>query len=78
MPRTAFVALGTHVPDRVVTNDDLTKVMETSDAWIQERTGIRERRWVPEGVEVDNSELALQATNRALAKAGWQAKDIEQ
>ncbi len=77
MPRTAFVALGTYVPDRVVTNDDLTKVMETSDAWIQERTGIKERHWVPAGVEVDNSELALQATNRALAKAGWQAKDIE-
>jgi 3-oxoacyl-(acyl-carrier-protein) synthase III len=77
MPRTAFVAVGTYVPDRVVTNDDLAKVMETSDAWIQERTGIKERRWVPEGVETDNSELALQATNRALAKAGWQAKDIE-
>jgi 3-oxoacyl-[acyl-carrier-protein] synthase-3 len=77
MPRTAFVALGTFVPDRVVTNEDLTKAMETSDAWIQERTGIRERRWVPEDVEVENSELALQATNRALARAGWQAKDIE-
>src|SRR5512138_2876087 len=77
MPRTAFVALGTYVPDRVVTNDELTKSMETSDACIQERTGIRERRWIPAGVEVDNSELALHATNRALAKAGWQAKDIE-
>ena len=77
MPRTAFVALGTYVPERVVTNAELTTYMETSDAWIQERTGIKERRWVPAGVEVDNSELALQATNRALAKAGWQAKDIE-
>src|SRR5512138_4004927 len=77
MPRTAFVALGTYVPDRVASNDELTKSMETSDAWIQERTGIRERRWIPAGVEVDNSELALQATNKALAKAGWRAKDIE-
>jgi len=77
MPRTAIVALGTYVPDRVVTNEELTRSMETSDAWIQERTGIRERHWIPAGVEVDNSTLALEATNRALAKAGWQAKDIE-
>src|SRR5512138_2391084 len=77
MPRTAFVALGTYVPERVVKNDDLTKVMETSDAWIQERTGIQERRWVPEAVEVDNSTLALEATRRALAKASWQPKDVE-
>lgn len=75
MPRTAFAALGTHVPDRVVTNEDLTKVMETTDAWIQERTGIRERRWVREGTE--NSDLAYEATKKALAKAGWEPKDIE-
>jgi 3-oxoacyl-[acyl-carrier-protein] synthase-3 len=49
--------------------------METSDAWIQERTGIRERRWVREGT--DNSDLALEATRKALAKAGWEPKDIE-
>jgi len=49
--------------------------METSDAWIQERTGIRERRWVREGTE--NSDLALEATKRALAKAGWEAKDLD-
>ncbi len=77
MPRTAIVALGSYVPDRVVTNDELTRCMETSDAWIRERTGIQERHWVPAGVEVENSTLALEATNRALAKAGWKAKDIE-
>jgi 3-oxoacyl-[acyl-carrier-protein] synthase-3 len=49
--------------------------METSDAWIQERTGIQERRWVKEGQ--GNSDMALEATNRALAKAGWKATDIE-
>ncbi|BDG03521.1 3-oxoacyl-ACP synthase III family protein [Anaeromyxobacter oryzae] len=75
MPRAAFAAVAAHVPDRVVTNDDLTKVMETSDAWIQERTGIRERRWVREGTE--NSDLAYEATKKALAKAGWQPKDVE-
>jgi 3-oxoacyl-[acyl-carrier-protein] synthase-3 len=75
MPRAAFVALGTHVPDRLVTNEELTRQMETSDAWIQERTGIRERHWVREGT--DNSDLALEASRKALAKAGWQPKDIE-
>jgi 3-oxoacyl-[acyl-carrier-protein] synthase-3 len=75
MPRAAFAALGTYVPDRVVTNDELTHRMETSDAWIQERTGIKERHWVREGTE--NSDLALEATKRALAKAGWEAKDVE-
>ncbi len=75
MPRAAFVALGTHVPDRVVTNDELTRYMETSDAWIQERTGIRERRWVREGTE--NSDLAYEATKKALDKAGWKPSDIE-
>src|SRR5512135_1749247 len=75
MPRTAFAALGMFVPDRVVTNQELTRVMETSDAWIQERTGIQERRWVREGTE--NSDLALAATRQALDRAGWKATDIE-
>jgi 3-oxoacyl-[acyl-carrier-protein] synthase III len=75
MPRTAFVALGVHVPDRVVTNEELTRYMETSDAWIQERTGIQERHWVREGTE--NSDLALEATRKALDRAGWKPTDIE-
>jgi 3-oxoacyl-[acyl-carrier-protein] synthase-3 len=75
MPRTALVALGTHVPDRVVTNEELTGSMETSDAWIRERTGIEQRRWVREGT--DNSDLALAATRKALDRAGWQPKDVE-
>jgi 3-oxoacyl-[acyl-carrier-protein] synthase III len=75
MPRTAIVALGTCVPDRVVTNEDLTRRMDTSDAWIRERTGIEERRWVDEGT--DNSDLALAATRQALDRAGWKATDIE-
>ncbi len=75
MPRAAFVALGTYVPDRVVTNEELTTLMETTDAWIQERTGIQERRWVREGTE--NSDLALEATKKALDQAGWKPSDIE-
>jgi 3-oxoacyl-[acyl-carrier-protein] synthase-3 len=75
MPRAAFVALGGHVPERVVTNEELTRRMETSDAWIQERTGIRERHWVDEGTE--NSDLALAAARKALAAAGWKPADVE-
>lgn len=75
MPQTRIVALGTHVPDRVVTNEELTKKMETSDEWIQQRTGIKERRWVDGNVGA--SDLAYEATKKALATAGWEAKDIE-
>jgi len=75
MPRAAIAALGTSVPDRVVTNEDLARLMETSDEWITQRTGIKERRWVREGQ--GNSDLALEATQKALARAGWKAADIE-
>jgi len=75
MPRAAIAAIGTYVPDRVVTNAELTRHMETSDEWITQRTGVKERRWVAEGQE--NSDLALEATKRALARAGWQAADVE-
>ncbi|HYD41401.1 MAG TPA: beta-ketoacyl-ACP synthase III [Anaeromyxobacter sp.] len=75
MPRTAFAALGTYTPDRVVTNEELTRYMETSDEWITQRTGIKERRWVAPGQ--GNSDLALEATKRALDAAGWKATDIE-
>ena len=67
--------LGFHVPLRVVTNDDLSKLMETSDEWIVQRTGIRERRWV-EG-DVGASELAEHAARRAMHDAGIDAKQID-
>jgi 3-oxoacyl-[acyl-carrier-protein] synthase-3 len=75
MPRAAIAALGTFVPDRVVTNQDLTRLMETTDEWITQRTGIQERRWVREGM--GNSDLALEATRHALDRAGWKPTDIE-
>ena len=49
MPRARFLGTGFAVPDRVVTNDDLSQLMDTSDEWIRTRTGIQERRWVREG-----------------------------
>ena len=47
--RSIILGLGTYVPDRVVTNDDLTQFMDTSHEWIVERTGIEQRHWVSEG-----------------------------
>ncbi len=75
MRRTTILGTGFAVPDRVVTNDDLAGLMDTSDQWIRERTGIEQRRWVREGqTSVD---LALPAAQRALEAAGLIAKDID-
>jgi 3-oxoacyl-[acyl-carrier-protein] synthase-3 len=75
MPRTRFLGTGFAVPDRVVTNDDLSQMMDTSDEWIRTRTGIRERRWVREGET--GVDLALAATHRALEMAGESASAID-
>jgi len=75
MPRTEFIATGFFVPPRVVSNDDLSKLMDTSDEWITQRTGIRERRWVEPGTTC--SSLAAEATQRALHQAGLKATDLD-
>src|SRR3954453_21193040 len=74
-PRVSITGLGGHVPDRVVTNAELATLVETSDEWIVERTGIRERRLAaPEEALTD---LALPAAHAALADAHVEAKDID-
>ena len=75
MPRTAIEGTGYYVPERVVTNDDLSVLMDTSDEWIRERTGIEERRWVPEGIT--GSEMARRASVMALEAAGVEASEID-
>lgn len=70
-----IAGLGRHVPDRVVTNDDLCLLMDTTDEWIVQRTGIRERRWV-EG-DVGATDLALPAARAALAQARLEARDLD-
>ena len=73
--RSKITGTGMYLPDRVVTNDDLAQIMDTSDEWIQQRTGIQERRWVEAGQEpVD---LAEAASRNALAKAGLEPGDID-
>lgn len=70
-----IIGSGRHVPGRPYTNDDLARVMDTSDAWIRKRTGIAQRHYCPEGVGV--SELALPAAQRALKAASLAVEDID-
>jgi 3-oxoacyl-[acyl-carrier-protein] synthase-3 len=67
--RSRISGVGAYVPEWVVKNDDLKDMMETSDEWIRQRTGIEERRWVRFPGET-TSDLALQASERAIAAAG--------
>jgi 3-oxoacyl-[acyl-carrier-protein] synthase-3 len=74
--RARISGTGMYVPERVVTNEDLTKLMDTSDEWIQQRSGIRERRHVEPGEETP-ADLALQASRRAIEDAGLAPGDID-
>jgi 3-oxoacyl-[acyl-carrier-protein] synthase-3 len=74
--RTRIAGIGSFVPDRIVTNDDMTQWMDTSDEWIQTRSGIEQRHWV----EPDNtttSDLGLEAANKAMAAAGVTPADLD-
>ncbi len=75
--RAAFIrGLGVYVPERVVTNHDLERMMETSHEWIVERSGIEERRWIVPG-EQGNCDLGANAARAALADAGMEPGDID-
>lgn len=73
--RSEIIGVGSYVPDNVYTNFDLEKMMDTSDEWIQQRTGIVERRWVNK--ETTTSDLALEASLRAIKNAGIDKKEID-
>lgn len=75
MTGSTLLGMGHFLPPRVVTNNDLAGLMETTDEWITQRTGIRERRWI-DG-DVGASELAEHASREALAEAGLEPKDID-
>jgi 3-oxoacyl-[acyl-carrier-protein] synthase-3 len=75
MAGSTVLGMGHYVPPRTVTNDDLAVLMETTDEWITQRTGIKERHWI-EG-DVGASELAEHASREALAEAGLTAADID-
>jgi len=73
--RSVVTGVGSFLPEQVVTNADLTKIVDTSDEWIVERTGIRQRHKARD--DEPTSDLALKAAERALADAGKTAADVD-
>ena len=71
----SIVGMGAYVPDKVVTNDDFAEIVDTSDEWITQMTGIKERH-VTEG-DTTTSDLAAEASRRALENAGLDAADVD-
>ncbi len=76
MPHARITGVGYYVPEQVVTNNDLTQWMETSDEWIQERTGIQERRYFTYGEET-NASMATAAARQALDRAALTPNDVD-
>jgi len=77
MYNSRIIGLGKYLPDNVVTNDDLSKMMDTSNEWILERTGIQERRWIKEGSEDTSAVMGAKAAKIAIERAGLTKDDID-
>ena len=75
MKRASIIGTGSYVPEKIVTNDDISKMVDTSDEWIRTRTGIRERR--VSGPDEATSDLAYEAAKIALASAKMDPKDLQ-
>jgi len=73
--RSAVTGVGSYLPEQVVTNADLAQIVDTSDEWIVERTGIRQRHKARD--DQPTSDLAVEASNRALTDAGRTAADVD-
>jgi 3-oxoacyl-[acyl-carrier-protein] synthase-3 len=76
MLRTKIAGIGHYVPEKVVTNNDLTRVMDTSDEWIQERTGIQERRYGKKHEETTTT-MGARAAEIAIERAGIQKEEVD-
>ena len=77
MYNSRIVGLGKYLPDNIVTNNDLAQKMDTSDAWIQERTGIKERRHIVKGQGDTTASMGVAAARIAIKRAGLQPQDID-
>ena len=77
MYNSKIIGLGHYVPDNIVTNDDLSKIMDTNDQWIQERTGIKERRWVKPGDGQSTFSMGLEAAKKAISNSGIKKEDLD-
>ncbi len=76
MKKSVIAGIGHYVPERIVTNDDLSKVMDTSDEWIQERTGIKERRYGKKHEET-TATMGAKAAAIAIERAGIKKEDVD-
>jgi len=77
MYNSKIIGLGKYLPENVVTNDDLSKMMDTNDEWIQERTGIQERRWIKDGSDDTSAVMGAKAAKIAIERAGLTKDDID-
>ena len=77
MYNSKIIGLGKYVPDNIVTNDDLSKLMDTNDEWITERTGIKERRWVEKGSGDTTATMGVKAAKIAIERSGIDKDDID-
>ncbi len=77
MYNSKIIGLGKYVPENVVTNNDLSKLMDTNDAWIQERTGIKERRWIDKNSEDTSAVMGAKAARIAIERSGLTKDDID-
>lgn len=75
MRRSVMLSCGSYLPEKVLTNSDLAKIVDTTDEWITQRTGIRQRHMAAEGEKT--SDMATRAAERALKAAGLTGKDID-
>ena len=76
MPQSKIAGIGMYVPEHIVTNNDLKKYMDTSDEWIEERTGIKERRYAHRTDETTTT-MAVEAATIAIERAGITPQDID-
>ncbi|RCL66962.1 MAG: ketoacyl-ACP synthase III [Cryomorphaceae bacterium] len=77
MYNSKITGLGYYLPENVVTNDDLSRFMDTNDEWIQERTGIKERRWIDPKTGDTTSTMGVKASKIAIERAGLKKDDID-
>lgn len=77
MYNSKIIGLGHYVPENTVTNNDLSKMMDTDDEWIQERTGIKERRWIDKDTKDTSAVMGAKAAKIAIERAGLTKDDID-
>ena len=77
MYNSKIIGLGKYLPDNIVTNEDLSSMMDTNDDWIQERTGIKERRWIKEDTDDSSAVMGAKAAKIAIERAGLTKDDID-